>query len=153
MDSKNNNAYNTGANAYHTDTHAGGPSGNQRGLGGNGPSGNGPSGNGQTRRRKGMGWLSIIGGDILATDFFRRQTKLLVLVLVLVLFYIHNRYAAQRQMIEIARLKDQLTDVRYMSLVRSAELMKLSRQSMIEERIADHDGDLHVPAHPPYLIK
>ena len=148
MDSKHNNAYNTDANAYNTRANAGNPSGNQRGLGGKVP-----NGNGQTRRRKGMGWLSIIGGDILATDFFRRQTKLLVLVLVLVLFYIHNRYAAQRQMIEIARLKDQLTDVRYMSLVRSAELMKLSRQSMIEERIADHDGDLHVPAHPPYLIK
>ena len=35
---------------------------------------------------------NIIGGDILATDFFRRQTKLLVLIMVLILFYIHNRY-------------------------------------------------------------
>ena len=39
---------------------------------------------------------NIIGGDILATDFFRRQTKLLVLIMVLILFYIHNRYACQR---------------------------------------------------------
>ena len=31
---------------------------------------------------------NIIGGDILATDFFRRQTKLLVLIMVLILFYI-----------------------------------------------------------------
>ena len=30
---------------------------------------------------------NIIGGDILATDFFRRQTKLLVLIMVLILFY------------------------------------------------------------------
>ena len=29
---------------------------------------------------------NIIGGDILATDFFRRQTKLLVLIMVLILF-------------------------------------------------------------------
>ena len=36
---------------------------------------------------------NIIGGDILATDFFRRQTRLLVLIMVLILFYIHNRYA------------------------------------------------------------
>lgn len=44
---------------------------------------------------------NIIGGDILATDFFRRQTKLLVLIMVLILFYIHNRYACQQQMIEV----------------------------------------------------
>ena len=29
---------------------------------------------------------NIIGGDILATDFFRRQTRLLVLIMVLILF-------------------------------------------------------------------
>ena len=32
---------------------------------------------------------SILGGDILATDFFRRQTKLLVLIMVFIIFYIH----------------------------------------------------------------
>ena len=56
-------------------------------------------------------WKSIVGGDILATDFFRRQTKLLVLVMVLIIFYIHNRYACQQQMIEIDRLKKELTDL------------------------------------------
>ena len=29
---------------------------------------------------------NIIGGDILATDFFRRQTKLMVLIMILILF-------------------------------------------------------------------
>ena len=32
---------------------------------------------------------NIIGGDILATDFFRRQTKLLVMIMLLIIFYIH----------------------------------------------------------------
>jgi uncharacterized membrane protein len=48
---------------------------------------------------------NIIGGDILATDFFRRQTKLLVMIMLLIIFYIHNRYACQQQMIEIDKLK------------------------------------------------
>ena len=56
---------------------------------------------------------NIIGGDILATDFFRRQTKLLVLIMVLILFYIHNRYACQQQMIEIDKLKKELIDIKY----------------------------------------
>ena len=38
-------------------------------------------------------WRSIVGGDILAADFLRRQTRLLVLIMLLTVFYIHNRYA------------------------------------------------------------
>ena len=66
---------------------------------------------------------NIIGGDILATDFFRRQTRLLVLIMVLILFYIHNRYACQQQMIEIDKLKKELIDIKYDALTRSSELM------------------------------
>ena len=76
---------------------------------------------------------NIIGGDILATDFFRRQTKLLVLIMVLILFYIHNRYACQQQMIEIDKLKKELIDIKYDALTRSSELMERSRQSRIPE--------------------
>ena len=96
---------------------------------------------------------SIIGGDILATDFFRRQTKMLVLVMVLVLFYIHNRYACQQQMIEIDKLKKELIDIKYDALTRSSELLERSRQSRIEEYIATKESDLQTSTNPPYLIK
>ena len=92
---------------------------------------------------------SIIGGDILATDFFRRQTKMLVLVMVLVLFYIHNRYACQQQMIEIDKLKKELIDIKYDALTRSSELMERSRQSRIEEYIATKESDLQKRLHQP----
>ncbi|MBR6433279.1 MAG: hypothetical protein IKS70_02585, partial [Bacteroides sp.] len=44
---------------------------------------------------------NIIGGDILATDFFRRQAGLLFLIMVLIIVYINNRYECQQQLIEI----------------------------------------------------
>ena len=96
---------------------------------------------------------NIIGGAILATDFFRRQTKLLVLIMVLILFYIHNRYACQQQMIEIDKLKKELIDIKYDALTRSSELMERSRQSRIEEYIATKESDLQTSTNPPYLIK
>ena len=96
---------------------------------------------------------NIIGGDILATDFFRRQTKLLVLIMVLIIFYIHNRYAAQQQMIEIDKLKKELIDIKYDALTRSSELMERSRQSRIEEYIATKESDLQTSTNPPYLLK
>lgn len=105
----------------------------------------------KTRRR--TSWKNIIGGDILATDFFRRQTRLLVLIMVLILFYIHNRYACQQQMIEIDKLKKELTDIKYDALTRSSELMERSRQSHIEQYILTQKSELQTSTQPPYLIK
>ena len=78
----------------------------------------------ESKKKKRTSLKSILGGDILATDFFRRQTKLLVLIMVFIIFYIHNRYASQQQQIEIDRLKKELTDIKYDALTRSSELWR-----------------------------
>lgn len=103
--------------------------------------------------KKRTAWKNIIGGDILAADFFRRQTKLIVLIMILILFYIHNRYACQQQMILIDKLKKDLIDIKYDALTRSSELMERSRQSRIEEYIATKNSDLQTSTNPPYLIR
>lgn len=90
----------------------------------------------EAKKKKSNSLKSILGGDILATDFFRRQTKLLVLIMVLIIFYIHNRYASQQQQIEIDKLKKELIDIKYDALTRSSELMEKSRQSRIEDYIS-----------------
>jgi len=105
------------------------------------------------KKKKRPSLKSILGGDILATDFFRRQTKLLVLIMIFVIFYIHNRYAAQQQMIEIDRLKQELIDIKYDALTRNSELMEKSRQSRIEEYISQKETELQTATNPPYLIK
>lgn len=105
------------------------------------------------RHTKHSPWKSFIGGDILATDFVRRQAKLLGLIMLLVLFYIHNRYECQQQMIRLEDLKEELTDIKYDALTRSSELMERSRQSRIEEYISTRESDLQTATTPPYLIR
>ena len=109
--------------------------------------------NKEPKKKKRASLKSILGGDILATDFFRRQTKLLVLIMVFIIFYIHNRYASQQQQIEIDKLKKELIDIKYDALTRSSELMERSRQSRIEEYISNKESDLQTSTNPPYLIK
>ena len=108
---------------------------------------------GGSKRRRANSLKNIVGGDILATDFFRRQTKLLVLIMVFIIFYVHNRYASQQQQIEIDRLKKELTDIKYDALTRSSELMEKSRQSRIEEYISTQESDLQTSTNPPYEIE
>ncbi|KAA6325423.1 hypothetical protein EZS27_025360 [termite gut metagenome] len=92
-------------------------------------------------------------GDIWATDFLTRRIRMLSLILVFVIFYIHNRYASQRELIEIDKLKQDLIDIRYNALTRSSELLERSRQSRIEEYISEKGSNLQTPTNPPYLIK
>ena len=102
---------------------------------------------------KHMSIRSILGGDILANDFFKRQTTLLILIMVLTILYIDNRYECQQEMIEIDRLKKELTDIKYDALTRSSELMEKSRQSRIEEYISTEESHLETATSRPYLIK
>ena len=44
-----------------------------------------------TSSSKHMSVRSILGGDILANDFFKRQTSLLILIMILTILYIDNR--------------------------------------------------------------
>lgn len=108
-------------------------------------------GSGKKKRTNSL--KNIVGGDILAADFFRRQTKLLVLIMVFLIFYIHNRYASQQQQIEIDRLKKELIDIKYDALTRSSELMEKSRQSRIEDYISTKESDLQTSTNPPYEIE
>ena len=102
---------------------------------------------------KGMSLKSILGGDFLTNDFFKRQINLLILIMVLTIIYISNRYSCQQEMIEIDRLKKELTDIKYDALTRSSELTEKSRQSRIEEYISQNESDLGTSTNPPFLIK
>ena len=107
----------------------------------------------EAKKDKKPSFKSILGGDILAGDFFRRQTGLLIMLMVMVIFYIHNRYASQQQQIEIDNMRKELTDIKYDALTRSSERMEKSRQSRIEEYISSKGSDLQTSTHPPFVIK
>ena len=100
-------------------------------------------------------FTSIIGGDFIAHSFFRRQRNLLILVFIMTIIYIDNRYTSQRELIEIDRLKKELIEAKYSSLAISSELTERSRQSKIEEYISESESQitLETASTPPYLIK
>ena len=102
---------------------------------------------------KSLSIKSILGGDILANDFFKRQTSLLILIMILTILYIDNRYTSQQELIEIDRLKKELIDIKYDALTRSSELMEKSRQSRIEEYISTEESPLETSTNRPYLIQ
>ena len=95
----------------------------------------------------------ILGGDILTGGWLRRQMGLIVLCTFFAIIYITNRYSSEQEIIEIERLKTELTEAKYRALTRSSELTVKTRQSQIEESLkATPDSVLEVRKEPPFLI-
>lgn len=107
----------------------------------------------QTKKGAHITFKSILGGDILAHEFLRRQANLLILIVFLTILYIDNRYSSQQELIEIDRLKKELVDIKYDALTISSELTEKSRQSRIEKYISEKGTPLKTAATPPFLIK
>lgn len=80
---------------------------------------------------------SILGGDMLGGHWFRRQFWYIVMVVIMLIVYVGNRYACQQEMIQTKVLNDTLLDRRYKALTRSSQLKVKTRRSHIEESIAD----------------
>ena len=96
---------------------------------------------------------SILGGDFLGHEFFKRQIGLLILIVALTIWYIDNRYSSQQEMLEIDRLKKQLVTARYDALTISSEVTMRSRQSRIEDYIVREGTPLETSTRPPYRLK
>ena len=102
--------------------------------------------------KKHASWKSIYGGEFLSSGFFGRQLKLVVLLVILIIFYIQNRYASEMQLLEIDHLKQELIDTKYDALTRNSELMMKSRQSIIEDYVSGKGSDIQIATQPPYKI-
>ncbi len=105
-------------------------------------------------QRPNVSLREILGGDILTAGWLRRQMGLIVLCTFFAIVYITNRYSAEQEMIEIERLKTELTEMRYRALTRSSELTVRTRQSQVERSLrGTPDSVLQTPKEPPFLIQ
>lgn len=94
---------------------------------------------------------SILGGDILAGEWFRRQFWFIVMLVFFAIIYVSNRYACQQEMIESTKLADTLLDRRYKALTRSSQLLEKTLRSRVEEELLD--STLQTATSPSFTIK
>lgn len=111
---------------------------------------------GKTKDKKNDSKISlsmILGGDFLLLPMLQRQIKLIVLIIALCIFYISNRYSFQQEQIEINKLQNELTQVKYKAQTRSSEFLRASRQSKLQEDLEKEHSDLKMPAQSPFILK
>lgn len=95
----------------------------------------------------------LLGGDLLSTDFMRRQVWLILLVMVFIIVYVAFRYQCQQDMITIDKLEKDLKDMKYKALSISSTLTEKSRESHILDILKTSKDSLLKPSdQPPYII-
>ena len=92
-------------------------------------------------------------GDMLLSPLLQRHLGLFLLMFVLVIAYVSNRYAFQHEQVQIQRLRSELNDVKYEALARSSELMEKSRESNIQRYVVEQGSELKIPTKAPVVIK
>ena len=96
---------------------------------------------------------SILDGSFLNSEFFRKQYKSLLLLAVLLIIYIGNRYTLTRKIAQVDSLSKELTELRYDVLIQRSRLMQESRHSNIDELVKEKGLDLKATNQAPYRLK
>ena len=105
------------------------------------------------KKKKKRTFMYILGGGVLKEDFIVRHTKMIGLIVLLLFFYISNRYTCIIKLREIDKLTEQLKDVKYESLSISAQLTSGTRPSQVEDLVKRQGLDLEKAKTPPYKLK
>lgn len=110
----------------------------------------------QKSRRKfsvGLFFKEFVAGDIFLREAIRRQFLFVVLLSVLSLFYVNNRFMYERQLRELEILNVEVVDLRYRSLTLSKEMKQLSRRTMVRNALQGRESDLEEIVEPVVVIK
>ena len=98
-------------------------------------------------------FVNVFGGSVLTEDFFLRNMRFILLLVVVVILFISHRYTMLQGMSDVERLQQELKDVKYEALTISSSLTEASRQGEIEKRVEEAGLDLKVSNEPVYYIE
>lgn len=88
-----------------------------------------------------------------AREWVMRNLAYIFFVVILVFFYIGNRYSSERTISEIARLDKELKELRFESITTASELMSLSRLSAVSNMVKEKGIDLEQSMVPPKKLE
>ena len=103
-------------------------------------------------KKKGSVMGRLISGTYISETLILNNIKYVILVAVLAIFYISNRFQAERVERELGKLQQEVSDLRAESLSVSTELMTASKQSEVYRKVKEKGLGLQELREPPYRI-
>ena len=104
------------------------------------------------KEKKKFSLMYILGGGMLNQGFITRHTKMIVLIVIMLFFYISNRYSCIIKLREIDRLQMQLKELQSEAVTTSVRLTGNTRPSQVEELVKKLGLDIEKSKTPPYKL-
>ena len=107
----------------------------------------------KNKNKKRISLIYILTGGILKEDFIVRHIRMIILVVILVFFYVGNRYTCLSKLRRIDELQKKLEYTKYESIDISGQLTGSNRLSQIEQLVKNQGLDLESAKSPPYILR
>ena len=95
----------------------------------------------------------ILFGSLLTRDIIHKNIVFVIWLTFLGILYITNSYHSEAVIRSINKLQIEVKDLRAESITTAAELMYVSRQSVVQQMVKNKRLDLKESVEPPYKIK
>jgi hypothetical protein len=102
---------------------------------------------------KGRSIRDIFNGTLLTRGIILKNIGFIIWLTFLGIVYIGNSYHAERVARDISKLQREVKDLRAESITTAAELMYVSRQSVVQRRVQNSRLEVKESVEPPYKIK
>jgi len=102
---------------------------------------------------KGTSIMDILSGSLLTRGIILRNVGFIIWLTFLGIVYIGNSYHAEKIAREINILQREVKDLRAESITTAAELMYVSRQSVVQQMVRNSRLEVKESVEPPYKIK
>ena len=96
--------------------------------------------------------MYVLSGSVLTEDFFVKNTLFIGVIILLMVFYISNRYTCIEQTRKIESLQKDLKDAKYEYQTVSSQLTAISRQSQVINLVEKDQLGLEMSNRPNYDI-
>ena len=95
----------------------------------------------------------ILNGSVLTRGLILKNLGFIIWLTFLGIVYIGNRYHAEKVARSMNSLQKEVKDLRAESITTAAELMYLSRQSVVIQMVKNNQLDLNESVQPPLKIE
>ena len=106
----------------------------------------------EKNKKKRRNILYILSGGFLKEDFVLKHTPMIILIAILLVFFIGNRYTCLVKLREIDHLQKELKDVKTESIQISGQLTGRNRMSQIEQLVKSNGLEIESAKTPPYIL-
>ena len=106
----------------------------------------------EVKRKKKVTVREVLNGRFFESEWFRRNRILMLMIFLLLVVNISVKYKSEKVIREMTALEDSLIELRSRSISIAADVIQMSRQSVIIERVKRSGIDLETSKEPPRKI-